>query len=52
LGFAAFARSSERQAHRLADLVSHKHGFVPRETRSEFLRKMSEHKNGGGQASE
>ena len=48
LGFAAFARMSEIQAHRLADLVSHKHTFVPRETRSEFLRKVSEHKNGGG----
>lgn len=48
MGFAAFARMSEVQAHRLADLVSHKHTFVPRETRSEFLRQMSEHKNGGG----
>jgi hypothetical protein len=47
LGVAAFAQMSERQAHRLADLVSHKHGFVPRETRSEFLRQVSEHKNGG-----
>ena len=47
LGFAALARTSEHQAHRLADLVSHKHGFVPRETRSEFLRQVSEHKNGG-----
>ena len=49
LGFASFARMSERQAHRLADLVSHKHGFVVRETRSDFLRQVSEHKNGGGE---
>ena len=48
LGFAALARFSERQAHRLADLVSHKRGFERRETRSEFLRKVSEHKNSNG----
>ena len=47
LGFAAFARLSEKQAHRVADLVSHKRTFVTRETRSEFLRKVSDHKNGG-----
>lgn len=47
LGFAGFARLSERQAHRLADTVSHKRTFVPRETRSEFLKKVSDHKNGG-----
>jgi hypothetical protein len=46
LGFAALARFSERQAHRLADMVSHKRGFERRETRSEFLRKVAEHKNG------
>ena len=50
LGFASFARLSERQAHHLADAVSHKRTFVPRETKSEFLKKVSEHKNGGGQA--
>lgn len=47
LGFAKLARASERQAHRLADMVSHKRHFEPRETRSEFLKKVSEHKNGG-----
>jgi hypothetical protein len=41
LAFAAFARISEMQAHRLADLVSHKRTFVPRETRSTFLRQVS-----------
>ncbi|HUO50840.1 MAG TPA: hypothetical protein VMU25_04740 [Candidatus Paceibacterota bacterium] len=36
------------QAHRLADAVSHKRNFTPRETKSEFLKKVSEHKNGNG----
>jgi len=45
LGFAALARLLERQAHRLADTVSHKRGFERRETRSEFLKKVAEHKN-------
>lgn len=49
LGFAAFARISEHQAHRLADLVSHKRTFVVRETRSEFLKKVSDHKKGEGE---
>lgn len=44
LGLAALARMSERGAHRLADLVSHKRGFERRETRSEFLRQVSERK--------
>ena len=48
LGFAAFARLSEREAHRIADLVSHKRTFVVRETKSEFLKKVSGHKNGVG----
>ena len=46
LGIASLARTIERQAHRLADLVSHKHGFERRETRSDFLRQVSEYKNG------
>jgi len=50
LAFAGFARIMEAQAHRLAELVSHQHTFVPRETKSEFLKRVSEHKNGGGQA--
>ena len=48
LSFAAFARTAERQAHRVADLVSHKRYFVARETRSEFLKKVSEHRQEGG----
>lgn len=43
LGFANLARTSEQQAHRLADMVSHKRNFERRETRSEFLKQMSEH---------
>lgn len=46
LGLAALARIGERQAHRLADTVSYKHRFERRETRSEFLKKVAEHKNG------
>lgn len=45
LALARSARFTERQAHRLADLVSHKRGFEKRETRSEFLRQVTEHKN-------
>ena len=48
LGLAVVARFAERQAHRLADLVSYKHRFEKRATRSEFLKKVSEHKNGNG----
>lgn len=40
------------QAHNLADFVSHKRNFERRETRSEFLKKVSEHKNGGGEREE
>jgi len=47
LALASLARFLERQAHRLADMVSHKRGFERRETRSEFLKKVAEHKSGG-----
>jgi len=47
LGFAAFARTMETYAHEIADVVSYKHRFEKRETRSEFLKKVAEHKNGG-----
>ena len=46
LGIAALARAAERQAHRLADFVSHKRNFVHRESKSEFLKQVSEYKNG------
>ena len=52
LGFAALARMAERGAHQLADLVSYRHRFEKRETRSEFLRKVAEHKNGNGEREE
>lgn len=42
LSFARLARTSAEQAHRLADLVSHKHRFERRETKSSYLREMSE----------
>jgi hypothetical protein len=48
LGFASLARASEREAHRLADLVSHKHRFERRESTNEFLKQVSDHKNGNG----
>ncbi|OGG54954.1 hypothetical protein A3C20_02655 [Candidatus Kaiserbacteria bacterium RIFCSPHIGHO2_02_FULL_55_25] len=48
LGAAASARFIERQAHRLADMVSHKHHFERREPRSDFLKQMTDHKNGNG----
>jgi hypothetical protein len=43
LSFARLARSSAEQAHRLADLVSHKHRFERKETKSSFLREVSVH---------
>lgn len=48
LEFAHLAREASRRSHALADFVSHKRNFERRETRSEFLRKMSELKNGNG----
>ena len=48
LALAVFARFAERQAHRLADLVSYKHHYEKRETQSEFLKKVSEGKNSNG----
>ncbi|MDO8481766.1 MAG: hypothetical protein Q7S75_01635 [bacterium] len=43
LWIAHFARGMENRAHQLADLVSHKHRFEKRETRSEFLKQVGEH---------
>lgn len=44
LAFASLARVGERQAHRLADMVSHKRGFERREPKNEFLKQVSEYK--------
>jgi hypothetical protein len=48
--FGHFAHWLGEQAHELADRVSHRHHFERRETRSEFLKKVSEGKNGNGGA--
>ncbi len=45
LSFARLARTSAEQAHRLADFVSHKHRFERRETKSKYLKDVSEFKN-------
>ncbi len=46
IGFARLARTASEAAHQLADFVSHKRNFERRETRSEFLKQVIEHKNG------
>mgnify|MGYP001609020440 CR=1 FL=1 len=43
--FARGARAAELAAHTLADRVSHKHHFERGETKSTFLRSVSEHKS-------
>lgn len=48
LTFAHLARVSAEYAHRLADFVSHKHSFERRETKSDFLKQVTDHKNGNG----
>ncbi len=45
LSIAALARIIERQAHRWADLASHKHRFERRETSSDFLKRVSDFKS-------
>ena len=52
LAAASLLRFLSVQAHALADLVSHKHAFKRRAPRSEFLKKVIEHKNGGGERNE
>src|SRR3990167_959601 len=48
LGLAALARALERGAHRLADLVSYKHRFEHRESTNEFLKQVTDFRNGNG----
>ncbi len=43
--FARGARAAELAAHTLADRVSHKHHFERGETKSSFLKSVTEHKN-------
>lgn len=45
LSFARLARGLEREAHRVADLVSHKHRFERRETKSKYLKEVSSYKS-------
>ncbi len=45
LSLASLLRYLSLQAHKLAELVSHKRNFVRRAPRSEFLKKVIEHKN-------
>ena len=52
LALAALLRFLSQEAHKLADMVSHKHSFKRRAPRSEFLQKVIEHKNGNGAGSE
>ncbi len=46
--FARFARKMEEAAHQIADRMSHKHRFQRRESQSQFLKDVVEHKNGLG----
>lgn len=50
LGAASLARVVEREAHRIADLVSHKYRFERRESTNQFLHQVSESKNGNDSA--
>lgn len=43
LSAARFSRMVERAAHDLADMVSHKHRFERRETKSQYLKEVGEH---------
>jgi hypothetical protein len=52
LGAASLARSLEAHAHRFADFVSSKGSFQRRETKSEFLKQVTDFKNGSGDAEE
>ncbi|MEK7628842.1 MAG: hypothetical protein AAB421_05545 [Patescibacteria group bacterium] len=45
LGFARVARAVERSSYKIADRVSHRHGFERGETRSSFLKSVSDHKS-------
>ena len=45
LSLASLLRYLSLQAHKLAELVSHKRNFVRRAPRSEFLKKVIDHKN-------
>lgn len=42
---ALLARAAEKRAHRVADFVSLKRSFIRRETKSDFLKAVQEHKD-------
>jgi len=46
VGVARFARAAERGAQYVADFVSHQRHFERRESNSEFLKEVTNHKNG------
>lgn len=48
VGFGHLAHWVGERSHKLADMVSYKHRFEKRELRSEFLKKVIQHKNGNG----
>ncbi len=52
LGAAALARMLEAQAHRFADFVSAKRGFKRGETKSEFLKEVSDFRSEGKEEGE
>ena len=45
---ARFAREAEKKAYHVADFVSHKRNFERRETKSNYLKQVTEHKNENG----
>lgn len=48
LSAARIARRAEEQAHQIADFVSHKRNFERRETKSQYLKQVSDHKEENG----
>jgi hypothetical protein len=48
VGFGHIAHWIGERSHRLADMVSYKHRFERRALRSEFLKKVTETRNGSG----
>lgn len=43
LAIAAFARGIEKQAHRIADLVSHKRHFERKESKNSYLKRVEDY---------
>jgi len=47
MSFARLARVSEREAQRLAEMVSHRHRFERKETKSKYLKEVSGYREEG-----